>query len=75
MSAQIIQFRDWQQPRDLARMYGEGCCVGADNCIPPCPPMEVIRIMNDTRVLHQIEVIALTPEQRAARIRAVGEAS
>ena len=23
MTAQIIQFRDWQQPKDLARMYSE----------------------------------------------------
>ena len=20
----VVQFRDWQQPKDLARMYGEG---------------------------------------------------
>ena len=35
---------------------------------------EVVRIMNDTRVLHQIEVVSLTPEERAARKRAIIEA-
>ena len=35
---------------------------------------EVINILNDTRVLHQIEVVSLTPEERAARKRAIIEA-
>ena len=35
---------------------------------------ELVRVMNDTRVLHQIEVVSLTPEERAARKRAIIEA-
>lgn len=32
---------------------------------------EVIRVMNDQRVLHSIEVIDLTPKERAERVRQV----
>lgn len=35
---------------------------------------EVVRIMNDTRILSQVEVVSLTPEERAARARTISEA-
>ncbi len=35
---------------------------------------ELVRVLNDTRVLHEIQVISLTPEQRADRIRQIAEA-
>jgi len=34
---------------------------------------EMVRTLSDTRIVHEIEIISLTPEQRAARIRAVQE--
>lgn len=36
---------------------------------------ELVKVLSDTRVLHTLQVVALTPEQRAANIRAIQEAS